>query len=206
VTCLGARWRRTGVADSDAIAPGRSCAGCTLCCKIMGIAALEKPPGTWCKHCEPASGCRIYEQRPQECRSFLCGYLVNGQLGEEWKPSRSRLVLELQGPRIGVHVDPQRPDAWKREPFYSSLKRWAAAAVQDRGEIVAYIGKRVYVIFPDRDVDLGIVGEDEIIVTGESAIAGGNRPEAFKIHKDDPRAQMLVQRQLAQQARLRPGS
>jgi hypothetical protein len=186
------------VADTDPIAPGRSCAGCTLCCKIMGIAALEKPPGAWCKHCEPAGGCRIYDDRPQECRTFFCGYLINGQLGEEWKPSKSRLVLELEGNRIGVHVDPQRPDAWKREPFYSSLKRWAAAAVQNHGEIVTYIGKRVHVIFPDRDVDLGIVGEDEIIVTGERAIAGTSRLEAYKMHKDDPGARKLVQQHVVQ--------
>jgi hypothetical protein len=203
---LSAVAREDHLTDIDVIAPGRSCAGCTLCCKIMGIAALEKPPGVWCKHCEPASGCRIYEDRPQECRTFFCGYLINGQLGEEWKPSRSRLVLELQGNRIGVHVDPQRPDAWRREPFYSSLKRWAASAVQHRGEVVAYIGKRVHVIFPDRDVDLGIVGDDEIIVTGESVAAGTSRPEAIKINKNDPRAQKILQQHAEQQSKLQRAS
>ena len=57
---------------------------------------------------------------------------------------------------------------------------------------MTYTGRRVHVIFPDRDVDLGIVGEDEIVVTGESATAGTSRLEAFKIHRDDPRAQKLV--------------
>jgi hypothetical protein len=143
--------------------------------------------------------------RPQECRTFFCGYLFNGKLGEEWKPSRSRLVLEMQGNRVGVHVDPQRPDAWKREPFYSSFKKWAAAAIQNRGEIVAYVGRRVHVIFPDRDVDLGIVGEDEIIVTGARMVAGGSRPEAYKLHKDDPRAQKLVEQRFVQEPKLSLG-
>ena len=82
---------------------------------------------------------------------------------------------------MSVHVDPQRPDAWKREPFYSGRKGWAKAAVSYRGEVVVYIASRALVIFPDRDVDLGIVGEDEIIVIGERTVAGASRLEAIKI-------------------------
>ena len=194
------------MADSDTIVPGRSCAGCTLCCKVLGIDELQKQPGSWCKHFEPASGCRIYDDRPQECRTFNCGYLTNDQFGEEWKPSRSRLVLRWDGPRMSVHVDPQRPDAWKREPFYSGLKGWAKAAVSFRGEVVVYVASRAVVVFPDREVDLGNVGEDEIIVTGERTVAGASRLEAIKIHKDDPRAQKYVQQHLAQQRKIQPGN
>jgi hypothetical protein len=196
---------RSTVVDADPIVAGRSCGGCTLCCKVQGIAALQKPPGTWCKHCEPAKGCRIYADRPEECRTFNCAYLTNAQLGEEWKPDRSRIVLRMAGSRIAVLVDPQRPDAWRRDPFYATIKRWAAAAVAHRGEVVVHVANRVHVIFPDREVDLGIVGEDEIIVTGERMVGGVSRPEAIKLHKSDPRAQKLVQQHLEPLAKPQPG-
>jgi hypothetical protein len=184
------------MAYGDPILPGRSCAGCTLCCKVLGIEALQKPPNTWCKHCEPAKGCRIYDDRPEECRTFNCSYLTDAHIGEEWKPSRSRMVLRVDGPRTAVHVDPQRPDAWKRDPYYATLKRWAAVLASHRGEIVVHVAHRVHVIFPDRDVDLGIVSEDEIVVTGERVVGGARRLEAIKLHKDDPRAQKFVQQHL----------
>ena len=34
--------------DASAIVPGRACGGCSLCCKVMVIAELAKPAGTWC--------------------------------------------------------------------------------------------------------------------------------------------------------------
>jgi Fe-S-cluster containining protein len=50
----------------------RACGDCTLCCKFMAIEELEKRAGAWCVHCEPGTGCRIYAQRPGECRTFDC--------------------------------------------------------------------------------------------------------------------------------------
>jgi hypothetical protein len=124
-------------------------------------------------------------------------------LGDEWKPSHCKIVLvaELDGNRIAAHVDPQRPDAWRREPYYSQLKQWAEMAAPHRGQVVACIGRRMYMILPDREVDLGIVGEDELIITGERTTPFGVRLEAFKIHKDDPRAQKLARQHWAQVSR-----
>jgi hypothetical protein len=136
----------------------------------------------------------IHSERPQECSDFFCGYLTSPDLGEEWKPSHSKIVIapELNANRIAVHVDPQRPDAWKQEPYYSTLKQLAGKAAPDRGQVVVFVGSRVYMVFPDRDVDLGVVGKDELIVTGERMTPLGIQSEAFKIHKDDPRARSLA--------------
>ena len=171
----------------------RGCDGCTMCCKIMRIDALQKPRGVWCKHCKPGLGCLIYANKPQECSAFLCGYLTDPRLGEDWKPSRSKLVLltDAGGNRLVAHVDPQRPDAWKQEPYYSGLKEWAKAGAVHGKHVAVCIGQRTYFIFPDRDVDLGIVGDDERVITGERATASGVRLEAHKVHKDDPRIQNL---------------
>ena len=176
-------------------APIRSCGDCTLCCKVMRIATLDKPPGSWCKHCKPGTGCTIYADRPQECRDFSCLYLLNAELGEEWRPSQSKIVLvsEHDGNRIVAHVDPQRPDAWKQEPYYQQLKRWAVRSVAFRGQVIACIGRRMHMIFPDRDVDLGVVGLDEFIVVNEVRTPFGVRLEPSKVDRNDPRAQAMGQ-------------
>ena len=56
--------------------PGKECGTCTMCCKVMGIKAIAKPPGVWCKECIPGKGCGIYETRPEACRTFYCAYRV----------------------------------------------------------------------------------------------------------------------------------
>jgi hypothetical protein len=134
----------------------RDCDGCTLCCKVIGVKALEKPMGVWCQHCAPKGGCAIYAERPDECRNFDCGYLLEPSLGPEWKPSESKIVLltENEGRRIVAHIDTQRPDAWKREPFYSTLKQWARDGAPTGAQVVVAIGPRRIAILPDRDVEL----------------------------------------------------
>ena len=172
------------------LVPGRACGTCTLCCKVMAIKELDKPQGRWCAHCAADRGCRIYGQRPRECRTFFCGYLAIQELTEEWRPSRSKIVLanESGGNRLVAHVDPGFPGAWRNEPFYSYLKTWARAAARVRAQVVVYVGMRVIVILPDADTDLGVVEDDELIAVHEIQTPTGLRREAFKVHKNDPRA------------------
>jgi hypothetical protein len=180
-------------------ASARSCGTCTLCCKVLKIAELDKPQNVWCPNCKQGVGCLIYSDRPRECRSFACGWLTDFGLGEEWRPSHSKIVLvsELDGKRIAAYVDPQRPDAWKKEPYYSKLKQWAVLAVPHGGQVVASVGRRIYMVFPDRDVDLGIGADDEVLVTSERMTARGLQLEAFKVHKDDPRLRDVAAQQSA---------
>ena len=112
--------------------------------------------GIWCQHCVVAGGCAIYETRPEECRTFNCGYLMEPALGPEWKPSDSKIVLltEEKGRRILAHVDKQRPDSWKREPFYSALKQWASDGRASGMQVMVAIGHRRIAILADRDVEL----------------------------------------------------
>jgi hypothetical protein len=91
--------------------PARGCSECTLCCKIMGIKEIDKPPGVWCGHCSPARGCAIYESRPQECRKFVCGWLHSPGLDERWKPSFCKFLLADDGGDTHIVVDPVRPGA-----------------------------------------------------------------------------------------------
>jgi hypothetical protein len=163
-----------------------------MCCKLLRIEALQKPAHKWCGNCDIGKGCRIYDSRPEECRAFACSYLVNSSLGPEWRPDRSRLMLtsELQTGRLVAYVDPQRPDAWRQDPFHASLRKWSREFLAQGRQVLVDIARRTIVIFPDHTVDLGILTDDDRILTFQE----GGRMQAIKLHKDDPRAKPAAAR------------
>lgn len=66
---------------SESAAPGLQCGDCTACCTVLAVTELQKPARRACDHvC--CSGCRIYENRPQECRQFHCLWM-RGALGAD---------------------------------------------------------------------------------------------------------------------------
>jgi hypothetical protein len=164
------------LAEQQTVVPGRSCGTCTLCCKILRIAELEKPAGTWCAHCDPGKGCRAYSDRPAECRSFICHWLVAPHLGDEWKPNRSKIVLAGQGDgnRILAHVDPGSPSAWKASPYYERLKEWARNGLRSDPQVVVIVVVKghVTVVLPDKDVDLGPFDSGRITISKTMTPAG----------------------------------
>lgn len=176
------------------LTPIRDCDGCTLCCKVMNVPELSKPAGTWCQHCVVTSGCGIHATRPDVCRNYFCAYITNAKLGPEWKPSDCKFVISYEegGSRIAIYADTQRPDAWRREPFLSTFRAWAQAGVRHQGQVVVFVARHVFVILPDRIVDLGDVAPDELILTAMTRTPQGIRLEPFKASKDDPRAQAFL--------------
>src|SRR5262249_26961632 len=112
------------------IVDGRSCDGCTMCCKIFPIPEREKPEGQRVHHCAIGRGCRIYEDRPGLCRDFYCEYLINADLDEHWKPSTSRMVVtkSVQDKVCRIYVDADRKDRWKSKPYLDDIQRWANQA------------------------------------------------------------------------------
>ena len=179
------------------LAPVRDCDGCTLCCKVPNIPELEKPAGTLCRHCIVERGCGIHAERPTVCREYFCGYIVNKNLGPEWKPSACNFLItyEAGGSRISIYADTERPDGWRREPFLATFRAWAEVGVRHGGQVVVFIGRQVQVILPDRIVDLGPVAPDELILTRMTRTPEGIRLEPFKAAKDDPRARQFLESQ-----------
>jgi hypothetical protein len=140
---------------------GRDCGSCTLCCKLIAIAELEKPPGAWCPHVERGKGCCIYDRRPTECRRFFCHWMLEKGLTAEWKPERAKFVLVTsEGGHLTAFVDPGFPGAWRSAPYFETLKRWALEGVraQPARMISVRVGTRGIVVLPDREVDIGTVG------------------------------------------------
>ena len=131
--------------------PGRNCSGCSLCCTLLRIEELDKPPMVACANCEAGGGCRIYQDRPTECRQFYCGYLLDAKLDERWKPSRSNLLVAFEEYpyAVAIHVDPAFPDAWRAEPFYSQIRCWAAVAARTQAQVVVWQGDSKIIVPPE---------------------------------------------------------
>src|SRR5258706_966131 len=139
-------------APAPSVAASRACGTCTMCCKTMRVPEFEKPVDKWCAHCIKGKGCAIYEERPVSCREFLCVYLLDGTLAEHWKPDHSRMVLSNSVETVlRVLVDPDRPDAWRRQPYYAELKKWALNAARLKSIVIVSVGENMTVILPDRD-------------------------------------------------------
>ena len=157
----------------------RDCGECTLCCKVLGIAALDKPLGRWCPHCALGKGCTVYETRPEECRTFDCLWLQRETLGPEWRPDRAKFVLcaTPDNSTLIVQVDPGAPDAWRRAPYLAVLRQWSKAANEARRQLIVMVGTRATVVLPDRDVPLGTVGPGDHIVSRLVTEGGHSRVE-----------------------------
>ncbi|MGY4305324.1 hypothetical protein ACVIJ6_002567 [Bradyrhizobium sp. USDA 4369] len=130
----------------------------------MEIEQLAKPAQAWCPYCRPRQGCTIYQDRPTECRDFSCLWLVNDLLDKAWQPNKARFVLTTSEDGIEVRCDPGVPDAWRRAPYHAEIRQWAVSGEQHDVTVVVIIGRRVMLITPERDFDLGEVAPDERIV------------------------------------------
>jgi hypothetical protein len=141
------------------IAAGKSCGDCGLCCKLIGVESIAKPQFTWCRHFKKTAGCGIYEDRPHDCRAFICYWLHVPNLGEEWRPDRTGFVMHIAdgGARLNIEVDPINPQAWKAEPFYSTFKSWAAKGNSRGLVLLVWVGRRCFEITPGADIDRGML-------------------------------------------------
>ncbi len=166
------------------LVPGRSCAGCTLCCKLLRIPELDKPQGKWCSHCDPKRGCKTYETRPQSCREFFCGYLTSHNLSDIWAPIKSRILLMGVEGGLSAVVDRDRPDAWRVSPYYEQIKAWSRQGMDEGWFVIVRIDRRTIAVLPDRDVDLGEMEQGEGIEVGWYPTDGGMAYEARKVARE----------------------
>ncbi len=117
----------------------KSCGGCTMCCKLMGISDLDppKPVNQWCRHCKPGQGCTIYESRPTTCREFECLWLLSQEPGRPqmdlaMRPDKSKVVIApTTNPNVmAAFVDPAFPRAWDEGDMRKVLRRLALQDVR----------------------------------------------------------------------------
>lgn len=178
----------TQLSDEQRVVPGRACGSCSLCCKVVGVEELNKPLGVWCVHAKKSDGCAIYQARPQSCRTFMCQWLLAEGLGPEWKPDRAKFALLKSGGgrHLTAFVDPGSPGAWRRSPYYETLKQWAKLGIPASGAVRlvdVMIGQRCIVVLPDRDVDMGSLSPDEMIQIQRKPTATGETIEVVKMRR-----------------------
>ena len=66
-----------------------------------------------------------------------------------------------------VHVDPSVPNRWREEPYFSQIQYWAAFGV-DRGVwVLVFVKKRLRIILPDKEIDLGTYEPGDFVIVGE---------------------------------------
>ena len=154
----------------------RSCGSCTLCCKVLGIDEIKKPRNEWCPHCEKSKGCKIYLERPSECRNFECLWLRMEQVPEALKPQKCKVVLsaEFEGARISAYVDDTFPTAWREKPVLAYLRTLSNSKFKEtkNRQVIVRVGKRAIAILPDKEIDLGDVSAESMIYYRRNALTG----------------------------------
>jgi hypothetical protein len=125
------------------ITPGvtkRSCGKCSLCCRLMGVPEV-KVDHEWCPHARAGQkaggyGCSIYPRRPERCWDWHCQWLVDPRFGQHWYPLKSRIIVDVKiengKPFVMFVVDPDYPNRWREEPWFSDIKTVARAGLDGR--------------------------------------------------------------------------
>lgn len=136
------------------------CGSCHKCCDILDIEDFDKPALTRCPHTMLGKGCAIYANRPAACRTFECTWLSSqrgspdgkawDRMAPELRPDRCGVIFapidEFEpGYRLHVHVDPKRPDAWRRR----DVKRWLERIVTRGITVVLRVGHKSTVLRRD---------------------------------------------------------
>ena len=128
-----------------------------MCCKLYDVPAVPKKAGAWCPHCAVGRGCKIYDERPDLCREFVCLWIQDAGLPEDWKPEKSKMVATVSSQTGFVHVrcDPSSPNVWRRDPHHSYLRGWSRQLLERRSHLLVFVGEQAHLIMPEQDVPLG---------------------------------------------------
>lgn len=68
------------------------CGECTLCCELLPIKALSKPPNVLCTFCK--DGCTIHGNHPEECKKFECAYYQMKKVNINLRPDKCKVIFE----------------------------------------------------------------------------------------------------------------
>ena len=162
--------------------PAKQCGDCSLCCKGLEIPELNKPRDCWCPNFVRGRGCAIYADRPSSCRVFSCHWLLDLQLGPEWKPNRSKMILVRENKsKLVIYADAGARQPWRQEPYASQLKSMVEHNVAQGLLVLVAQQGRTIVLLPDREADLGAVPPDGKIVLEQTLTPTGKRYEPHVI-------------------------
>lgn len=114
-----------------------------MCCKVPGIAEVEKPPHKWCRHWD--HGCTIYADRPKVCQEFECQWLRASPqvLPDSLRPDRTKVIFTADADnRLIAYCDANYPGAWRETRIIELLRRGAIAT----GHSIVRCGDRFWIV------------------------------------------------------------
>lgn len=161
----------------------RDCGTCTLCCKVYRVAVLAKPEGVWCGHCDIGKGCKIHATRPIHCRQFFCLWRMDASIPDDWKPERSKLAISIfpDNGFVYVQVDPGSPQAWRREPYFTGLKRWSESLLPKGRHLIVFVNDKATLIMPTGPVFMGAMSPGEGFMVRERLTGAGKTYEVERV-------------------------
>jgi hypothetical protein len=88
------------------LVPGRSCGECTVCCVELTIEdpKLHKAAGVRCGNLTSAHTCAIYEERPQTCQLFFCGWRQLRWIDDQMRPDESGVLILVHTASHGLQA------------------------------------------------------------------------------------------------------
>ena len=81
-------------------------------------------------------------------------------------------------PRPERTSNPATPSAWKREPFYSSLKTWSDTRRPHPFQVLVRAGTGYILVLPEADLDVGPPPPGHQLYVDYRTIEGGYEPYA----------------------------
>ena len=84
-----------------------------------------------------------------------------------------------------ISVDASRPDAWKKEPYFSMIRQWSKEAPR----VLVLVGTRAIAVYPESIEELGIVDDRHGLAVVQEATASGTRLRTVLMARDAPNAQ-----------------
>lgn len=137
----------------------RGCGPCNLCCKLLNVPDIGKPALMTCWWTGLHGGCIRHGEKQADpalmaCGQFKCLWLASQDRedpGEvwprHWRPDVSKIVFGPQDrddPKLmHVHVDPERPTAWREPEIYDFMQRQIA----ERGlRFQIHLGDRKFMV------------------------------------------------------------
>jgi hypothetical protein len=120
-------------AEAGVLTQPKPCGECAACCKLVFVTEPSKPAG------------------------YQCLWTLAGPLDERWRPDRAGFLLQagrVEG-EVEIVVDPDRPDSWRLQPYYSQIKLISDVGRGGAPRVLVLTQGRVIVVFPETDIDLG---------------------------------------------------
>ena len=77
--------------------------------------------------------------------------MTEAQLGEEWRPDRSKFIVNFRPEegRFVVNVDSASPNAWRQEPYLSTLKRLSGELLERQTYVQIIAGTKIIYLTPE---------------------------------------------------------